>query len=164
MILIADNGIERENVLNGPGIRTVIYTQHCIHHCKGCHNPNTWSKDGGKLVTAEELIIAIREDFLSDGVTFSGGDPMLQARELLPVARAAKQMGKNIWIYTGFTVEELAERNDFYEREFLRMADTVVDGQFIEELKFPEVPWRGSRNQRIVDGGKLMLALAVVTY
>lgn len=141
--------IEKEDVLNGPGIRTVIYLQGCSKRCPGCHNPSTWDYNGGQLVTEEYLLQEIDSDFLADGVTFSGGEPFDQAKALISLVKKIKERNKNIWIYTGYTVEEILA--DSIKAELFYLADVVVDGPFIKELRYPEVPFRGSSNQRIID-------------
>lgn len=133
--------------VDGPGLRTSIYFAGCRHHCPGCHNPDTWEFSAGKEMSLEEIINVIhRADF---NVTFSGGDPLYHIEELIPLAREIKNMGKTIWCYTGFIYEDLLRDERFGElRKYL---DVIVDGPFIEAEKTLDLPFRGSRNQRIIE-------------
>ncbi|MDE7426645.1 MAG: anaerobic ribonucleoside-triphosphate reductase activating protein [Muribaculaceae bacterium] len=132
--------------VDGPGLRTSIYFAGCHHQCSGCHNPQSWNPDGGVDMTEKQLLDVIeREGF---NVTFTGGDPMYIAHELLPLAQELKERGYNIWCYTGFTIEELYGREDC--ARLMEYIDTVVDGPFIESLRDTSLPFRGSSNQRII--------------
>lgn len=132
--------------VDGPGLRTSIYLAGCRHECPGCHNPQTWDFSAGRDMTADELLdIVRRADF---DVTFTGGDPMYQAEALLPLARAIKQLGYDIWCYTGFTLEQLAQVPG--ATQLLEYIDTLVDGPFILALRDTDLHFRGSSNQRII--------------
>ncbi len=132
--------------VDGPGLRTSIYFAGCDHHCPGCHNPTTWAHDAGRSMTIDEIMyIVIENDF---NVTFSGGDPVYQLSNLLPLARRIRDLGKTIWLYTGFTFEELWAMPRC--RELLELVDVVVDGPFIESERDISLRFRGSRNQRLV--------------
>lgn len=145
-------GIVEESVVDGPGIRTAIFFQGCEHHCKGCHNPHTWNMDGGYLVKREEILTRIKNNPIISGVTLTGGDPLFQAYEALMIAKAVKELGKNLWLYTGFLWEDLI-MGDPVITELLELCDTVVEGPFIQELKRGDLLWRGSSNQRIFEKG-----------
>lgn len=133
--------------VDGPGLRTSVYTAGCAHACPGCHNPTSWPFDAGFDITPDELLRRIRtNDF---NVTFSGGDPMYQAEALLPVARAIKEEGYTLWCYTGFTFEQLLERPDAID--LLHFIDVLVDGPFIQARRNTDLRFRGSDNQRIID-------------
>lgn len=137
-----------ETTADGPGLRTAIYAAGCAHKCRGCHNPQSWAFDGGRLVSVERILDIVKSDPFAD-VTFSGGDPLYQVEGFTELARRIKSdTGKNIWCWTGFTIEEIraSERLSM----ILPYIDVVVDGPFILELKDPELRFRGSRNQRIV--------------
>lgn len=132
--------------VDGPGLRTSIYLAGCRHECPGCHNPQTWDFGAGRDMTVDELLdIVRRADF---DVTFTGGDPMYQAEALIPLARAIKQLGYDIWCYTGFTFEQLAHVPA--ATRLLEYIDTLVDGPFILALRDTDLHFRGSSNQRII--------------
>lgn len=132
--------------VDGPGLRTSIYLAGCEHRCPGCHNPHTWPHDAGKDMTVSELISVIEyNDF---NVTLTGGDPIYQAERLLPLVKAIRQLGKSIWLYTGFTYEQLLEIPSACA--ILPYIDTVVDGPFIMEQRDTTLQFRGSRNQRLI--------------
>lgn len=143
------NPLQSDSIVDGEGIRTVIWTQGCPHHCKGCHNPETHSFNGGFLKDTEELIEEIKKLELQDGITFSGGDPMMQVDACIEIAKACKEMGYNIWCYTGFTFEEVL--NDPKKREFLNYIDVLVDGKFELDKKSYDAIFRGSTNQRLIN-------------
>ena len=133
---------------DGPGLRTSIYCAGCAHMCPGCHNPQSWDFDGGGEMTVQELLDIIMDDEFAH-VTFSGGDPLYQVEAFTELARRIKEeTGKNIWCYTGFTYEEILA--DKRLSQILPYLDTLVDGPFMEELRDPELHFRGSSNQRII--------------
>ena len=142
--------------VDGPGLRTSIYFAGCDHRCPGCHNPQTWDFNAGRDMTVDELARAVAEaDF---NVTFTGGDPVYQAARLIPLARRIREGGKTIWLYTGFTIEQLAAMPD--ARELLRYVEAVVDGSFVEALRDTGLPFRGSSNQRIIRDPLAFIAAA----
>lgn len=143
-----------DSIVDGPGLRMVLWTQGCPHRCEGCHNPKTHPLDGGFEVACEDIIDQIRSAKLQKGLTLSGGDPFLQAKALLPIAIEAKKCGLDIWTYTGYRWEELLNKQNknFQDRlALLQQVDVLVDGQFVKELKSHEILFRGSANQRIID-------------
>lgn len=145
-----------ESIVDGEGIRTVVWTQGCLHHCPGCHNPQTHDKDGGFLKDVAELCEEIREVPFQDGITLSGGDPLEQVEACLEIAKFCHSIGLNVWCYTGYTMEYLLRRCEKEDnlRELLENIDVLVDSPFILELKSYNVPFRGSSNQRIIDSKK----------
>ncbi|MDR2897817.1 MAG: anaerobic ribonucleoside-triphosphate reductase activating protein [Spirochaetaceae bacterium] len=147
------SGISEESVVDGPGYRFVIFTQGCPHDCPGCHNPQTHPCEGGSVVTGSHLLGQIRKNPLLRGVTFSGGEPFIQAGNLVPLAKQIRSLGKDIVTYTGYTWEFLNSGSNTENswRELLTQTDYLVDGPFIEELKSLSIPFRGSANQRIID-------------
>ena len=150
--------LQSDSIVDGPGLRTVIWTQGCGHHCKGCQNPQTWDFDGGGEVPIEMVLEAIDELEYQTGITFSGGDPMFQPEACNEIAKYCKQKGYNIWCYTGFTYEELmemAKKNPIY-LEFLKKIDVLVDGRFHLEERDLSLLFRGSRNQRLIDVPKTL--------
>lgn len=146
-------GFERESVVDGPGIRFVIFAQGCPHHCPGCHNQTTWSFEGGEEHRIDSLLELVRENRLLKGVTFSGGEPFAQAEGFALLGEKIKEQGLDIVTYTGYTFEEilsLAEKEPGF-RKLLEVSDYLVDGPYLEEERDLELPFRGSRNQRFID-------------
>ena len=131
------------SLVNGEGIRFVVFLQGCGHHCHGCQNPETWDFGGG-IEVYPELIAA---DYMTrkhlDGITLSGGDPFYQQEECMKLLDLLPD-GTNVWIYTGFTYEEVADT------PLAKRADVIVDGPYIEALRTETLPYRGSTNQRII--------------
>jgi len=154
-IRLAGN-LQKGSIVDGEGIRAVIWTQGCTHNCFGCHNPETHSFDGGFVEDTEKIKNDIRNLTLETGITFSGGDPILQVDACLDIATFAKERGLNIWCYTGFIFEDLLKMANTKPliMEFLNKVDVLVDGKFIIEEKSLNLKFRGSRNQRIIDVAK----------
>lgn len=150
------SGIERESIVDGEGVRYVIFTQGCPHHCPGCHNPQTHAADGGKEISVQTIINDIvanaAYDPLIQGITFSGGEPFLWAEELAAIGEIAHTYGLDIWTYTGYTYEELLEKgtDDPRVKKLLDATDYLVDGPFVLAEKDLTLEFRGSRNQRII--------------
>jgi anaerobic ribonucleoside-triphosphate reductase activating protein len=155
--LLNITGYVEESLANGPGgPRAVVWTQGCRHACPGCQNPDTWdTQKVVKLISAEELAKKILANPNHRGVTFSGGEPFLQARGLAQVSRIIRaERGLTTVCYSGFTYEELTgpKAADASE-EFLREIDLLIDGRYVEALKSPDPKahiWRGSSNQRLI--------------
>ena len=146
-------GIVDDSIVDGEGVRLTVFTQGCPHHCHGCHNPQTWSLDGGHEVDTEEIVQKLKENPLLSGITFSGGEPFLQPAPLAEIARAAHKLGLDVWSYTGFTLEELEKRTDV--QQLLNEVDVLVDGPYVEALRDLTLRFRGSSNQRIIDLNEL---------
>lgn len=145
--------LQSDSIVDGPGLRTVIWTQGCAHHCPQCQNPQTWDFEGGGLVPISEVLKAIDELEEQTGITFSGGDPMYQPDACTEIAKYCKEKGYNVWVYTGFTYEKLlkmAEKQPIY-KEFLKYIDILVDGPFRIKEKDLNLLFRGSRNQRLIN-------------
>lgn len=139
-----------ESIVDGEGIRYVIFTQGCPHHCKGCHNPSTHSFDSGKVVAIHDILTDIEKSKkYIDGITLSGGEPFCQIDQCSIIAEQAREMGLSVWCYTGFSFEELYGRDDALC--LLQNIDVLVDGPFILEERSLDLDFRGSRNQRIID-------------
>ncbi|MBQ5983606.1 MAG: anaerobic ribonucleoside-triphosphate reductase activating protein [Bacteroidales bacterium] len=133
---------------DGPGFRISIYCAGCSHHCKGCHNPQSWDFDAGHWMTVDELLDIIKADSLSN-VSFSGGDPFYQVDAFTELARRIKaETRKTIWCWTGFTLEEI--QADPSLSRMLPYLDVLVDGPFILEQRDTNLLFRGSPNQRII--------------
>lgn len=133
--------------VDGPGLRTSIYFAGCTHHCESCHNPESWDPAGGVLMTIDEIMERVEiEDF---NVTLTGGDPLLQIKPLIQLARTLKESGRTIWCYTGYTIEEIFSNETL--RPILEEIDVLVDGRFDNNLRDTSLKFRGSANQRIID-------------
>ena len=149
-------GLANDSIVDGPGIRYSVFVQGCFHNCKGCHNPNSHDVDGGYDADTDEIIEKIRKNPLLDGVTFSGGEPFLQAKALFLIAKEVHKMGLNTMCYTGYTYEELIKGLDGDNgwKDFLSEIDILVDGRFILEERSIDLTFKGSKNQRIIDMNK----------
>jgi len=146
-------GIVKESIVDGPGIRLVIFTQGCVHNCIGCHNPETHSFSNGYYMDIEKIIEMVRSDPLLDGITLSGGEPFHQGKGCAILAKKVKKMGLNIVTYTGYTFEDLMKEIDINSgwKELLFETDILIDGKFDIEKKSLLLKFRGSENQRIID-------------
>lgn len=159
-VLRLASALQYDSIVDGPGVRMVVWTQGCCHHCVNCHNAQTWDMEGGKAYPVDELEEEIMEAQLQTGITFSGGEPFLQAKQLLILAQAARKKNLNIWAYTGFLYEDLLQ--DETKRELLEQIDVLVDGPFLEAQKDYRLNFKGSRNQRIIDVPKSLKENKVV--
>lgn len=157
-------GIQQDSIVDGPGIRYVIFTQGCPHHCPGCHNPQTHDPEGGKEADVQEILAQIAGNPLASGVTFSGGEPFLQAEALVPVAEEVKKLGKHLMIYTGYLYGQLAASDEPGVRRLLELADVLVDGPFVLEERDLTLTYRGSSNQRVIDLVKTRESGEIVLY
>ena len=145
--------LQSDSIVDGDGIRTVIWTQGCPHNCFGCHNPGTHNFDGGALIDIENVKQEILNLDHQDGITFSGGDPMCQPKECCEIAKFAKKQGLDIWCYTGYTFEQLLAISKTKPEilDFLYEIDVLIDGKFMMEEKSMNLLFRGSSNQRLID-------------
>lgn len=154
--------IVESTTVDGPGIRTSVYCAGCLNGCKGCHNPQSWNIENGVRTDIDEILKVIKLDD-AHGVTFSGGDPMLQASAFTELARRIhNELNKNIWCYTGYTFEEIL--HDEAKKALAAEVDVIVDGRFVLELKDPDLLFRGSSNQRILDAQKSLKAGRAILY
>lgn len=147
-------GIVNDSIVDGPGIRFTIFTQGCPHNCEGCHNPQTHTFDDGKMVSVEELIDQIQRNPLLDGVTFSGGEPFVQAESLSVLAKVIHDNTElDVVTYTGYTFEQLmsGSEDNPYWKALLQETDILIDGPFVKSKKSYELHFRGSSNQRCLD-------------
>ena len=153
------HNITKDDMLNGDGLRAVLWVSGCEHRCKGCHNPVTWDINGGLEFDAEaedELFEILSRDYIA-GLTLSGGDP-LHPKNRSEIARLMKKTKelfphKTIWLYTGYLWEEIKDL------DFIFLADIVVDGKYMEELRDTRLHWRGSSNQRIIHTAEMRQAI-----
>ena len=142
--------LEHDNIVNGYGLRAVLWTQGCHRHCKGCQNPETWDFNGGFLVDLEEIKSRLRTFKGQSGLTFCGGEPFIQPEACKALADwAREEMGWNIWSFSGFTYEEIKKYGGA-AWEFLKSLDALIDGRFILEERDISLRFRGSRNQRLI--------------
>ncbi len=157
--------IQSDSIVDGEGIRTVIWTQGCLHKCAGCHNPSTHSLDGGFEQDIDELKHQLRNLKAQDGVTLSGGDPFFQLEASLEIAKYCQSINLNVWCYTGFTFEKLMQIATKKPKviEFLENIDVLVDGPFELDKRSLECQFRGSKNQRIINVQKSLVQNKVVT-
>ena len=158
--------LQKDSIVDGEGIRAVIWTQGCPHNCPGCHNPKTHSYDGGFLEDIEDLKKEINSLDDEVGVTFSGGDPMEQAEACANLAKYIHSLGLNVWCYTGYTYEELLKKgkDNSYIMDFLNDIDVLVDGRFVLKLKSYDAKFRGSKNQRLIKVKESLKTGKVVLY
>lgn len=156
--------LQPDSIVDGEGIRTVIWTQGCPHHCKGCHNPSTHDFNGGLDIDIEKIKKELKQIQYQDGITFSGGDPFCQPKECMEIAKYAKKLDMNVWCYTGYTFEQLMVLSKKNEDilSFLNQIDVLIDGKFILAEKSFDVAFRGSKNQRIIDVQKSLKQNRVV--
>ena len=159
-------GFYDESISNGLGWRAVLFVSGCPHHCKGCHNAVAQDYNYGKKFNKEEIIDRIMNNSILKGVTISGGEPLCKENigEVLDFIKEVKQQKPNfnVWCYTGYTLEQLEERNDEITNNCLNEIDVLVDGRFVEEQKDPTLKFKGSANQRIIDVHKSLQAHNVI--
>ena len=132
-------------------MRYALFTQGCPRACPGCHNPQTHDPKGGFETTTEEILKEIDSNPLLDGVTFSGGDPFMQPKPLVELAKELKKRNLNVITYTGYRWEELVDANDPDWNALIQASDVIVDGPFVQSLHDWKLKYTGSSNQRIID-------------
>lgn len=146
-------GIVEESFVDGPGIRFVVFAQGCPHRCPGCHNPQTHAPEGGFWVGVGALLRRMEENPLLDGLSLSGGEPFEQAEPLAVLAEGARARGYDVWVWSGYTFEFLMAHRDDRPgwRRLLEATDVLVDGPFLAGQRSLALPYRGSKNQRVLD-------------
>lgn len=143
------SGIMHSSSVDGTGFRDVLFVSYCPHHCDGCHNPETWDKKNGRLMTVRSVYEELTQSDITN-ITFSGGEPFEQARELAFLAKYIKMHHrKNFWVYSGYTFEQIIA--DPEKKVLLDECDVLVDGRFEKENRELNMRFRGSLNQRIID-------------
>lgn len=145
-------GISKESVVDGPGVRYVIFAQGCAHKCFECHNPETHDFNGGYEIEADYIINEIENTKHIDGITLSGGDPFYQAEAFAYISGKLKEKNINIIAYSGYTYEQIIEDRNL--KAMLENIDILIDGPFILSKKTLSLPFRGSNNQRAIDVNK----------
>ena len=151
------SGIVSDSIVDGPGIRTTVFSQGCPHHCPGCHNPETWDFGCGTEIPVEAIVDIVKSNPLCRGVTFSGGEPFAQAAGFAKLAGLLKAQGYEVASYSGYTFEELLAGSED-QKSLLETIDILIDGPFLQAEKSLEIAFRGSRNQRILDVKKSLAA------
>lgn len=146
-------GLVADSIVDGPGFRFTIFTQGCPHRCEGCHNPQTHDFNGGRYADCDKIIEKIRQNKLTAGVTFSGGEPFCQPESCAYTAKKLKELGYHLMAYTGYTFERLLEMSekDGFVKDFLGCLDIVIDGRFELSKRSLELKYKGSANQRTID-------------
>ena len=143
-------GIVSDSIVDGPGIRVSFFCQGCPPHCPGCHNPEPWEFGCGTPMEEERLVEIVESNPLCRGVTFSGGEPFAQAAGFAKLAGMLKERGYEVASYSGYTFEELLGGSED-QKKLLASLGILIDGRFVQAQKSLEIPFRGSRNQRILD-------------
>lgn len=144
------NGFFNDSLVDGPGLRFVVFTQGCPFACPGCHNPNTWDAKGGHEVEISDIQAMWRKNKMLDGITLSGGEPLFQKKAILEIVKLAASDKLNITLYSGDTYENLLKRNNPIINEILTYVDYLIDGPFVLAKKDLTLLYRGSSNQRII--------------
>ena len=144
-------GLQQDSIVDGPGFRFACFVQGCPHGCPGCHNPDSHDPAGGQEMSVEEVARQLLKTPLTDGLTLSGGEPFAQAEDCLALAKIAHGHGLNVWSYSGWTFEYLRDQGTPEQKALLAELDVLVDGPFLLSERTLALPWRGSRNQRVVD-------------
>lgn len=154
------SGITYESLVDGPGIRVVIFVQGCELDCPECHNPESHSRTGGKEYSVQQVMRLMKKPGkakpgerrkITKGVTFSGGEPFLQAGDCAQIALEAKRIGWDVATFTGYTFEDLNKREDADIHALLDLTDYLIDGPYIHEQRDLDLKFRGSANQRVID-------------
>lgn len=142
--------LEHDNIVNGDGLRAVLWTQGCPNHCPGCQNPETWDYEAGMLVSIDEIMERLSQFRGQTGLTFCGGEPFVQARACKIIAdRVRVEFGWDVWSFSGFTYEIIKEYGGA-PWELLKSLDALIDGPFILKQRDLSLRFRGSKNQRLL--------------
>lgn len=144
-------GTVNDSIVDGEGYRYTIFVQGCPHHCIGCHNPQTHDFSGGSDSDTENLFKEIKANPLLSGVTFSGGEPFCQPKPLAELAKKVKDYGLDVWVYSGYTLDQLEAMHNEDVNALLNLTDVLIDGRFVLEERDLTLTFRGSRNQRVID-------------
>ncbi len=158
------HNITKDDMLNGDGLRVVLWVAGCSHACPGCHNPETWDPKSGiefDEAAKQELFCELEKDYIS-GITFSGGDPLYCGNREC-VTKLAKEIKekyptKTIWLYSGYVYDQVKDL------EIMNYIDVFVDGEFVQALLDPQLRWKGSSNQKVIDMNKTRMVGSIVLY
>lgn len=151
-------GLITNDFTAAPGVSVSFFTQGCPHRCTGCHNPETWSFDGGKEFTfevLEEIIAALTANDINRNFCVMGGEPLCEENLFLTnlvISHIREKVpGVRIYVWTGYTYENLLQKTDPHLKKILDTADVLIDGPYVQELRDITLPLRGSSNQRIIN-------------
>jgi len=146
-------GLVQDSIVDGPGLRFAVFVQGCDKDCEGCHNQEAIDINGGVYMSVGEIIAEMQSNPLTDGLTLTGGEPFLQAGECVELAAFAREKGMNVWVYSGYTFDELLSisKTDQAVSQLLEFSHVLVDGRFVLAQRSLSIKWRGSRNQRLID-------------
>lgn len=139
-----------DSIVDGPGLRLAVFTQGCPHKCPGCHNPQSHDPQGGYELSIAEIVRRASKNPLLSGITLTGGEPLEQADACLKLVRALPKT-LSVWLYSGYTFEEILQSGDGGRIELLRACEVLVDGRFLQAERSLDLRFRGSRNQRLLD-------------
>lgn len=152
-------GIVRDSIVDGVGVRDVVFFQGCSKHCDGCHNPQTWDYDGGTVYLAYQIVDELESS--SNNITISGGEPLDQFDALVRLLKLIKvRTNKTVWLYTG----EVVDMSKPLWKYLAKFVDVVVDGRYVCGLRDANLPFRGSTNQRLIDMKKSLEAQTIVKW
>jgi len=159
-------GLVQDSIVDGPGLRNAMFVHGCKLRCEGCHNPDTWDADGGSEVPVDEIINEILSNPLTDGITLSGGEPFDQAADCVSLAAVAHDRGLNVWVFSGYTFEELLVKvqQEPAIYKLLSLTNVLIDGRFTKAQRSLSLKWCGSKNQRVLDVQKSLAAKKGVLY
>lgn len=152
-------GIEMDSIVDGPGIRMTVFFQGCPHHCEGCHNPETWDYDADCFeMSVSDVLKLFDNDSILAGITLSGGEPLSPRNfeEIFELVKEIKARGKNVWIFTGYTIDKVLEKYPNLKSDLFPFVDVLVDGPFVLKKRDLLLDFRGSSNQRLIDMRKYL--------
>ena len=155
-------GLAMDSVVDGPGLRLAVFTQGCPRQCPGCHNPESHDPAGGYEISISKIIEKVKKNPLLAGITLTGGEPMERAAACLSLVRALPA-GLTVWLYSGYTYEEIRESGDADRIGLMESCDVLVDGRFDAGQRSLELRYRGSGNQRVIDMKKTRANGGLVT-
>lgn len=155
-------GCVNDSIVDGPGLRYTIFVQGCHHNCLGCHNPESHDINGGYVKEIAEILKEIDENPLLDGVTLSGGEPMLQVETLIELSKEVKKRNLNIILYSGYTYEQIID--DVNKKSLLELCDMLIDGKFELEKRSLSLLYRGSSNQRLINVQESLKQNCIIEY
>jgi anaerobic ribonucleoside-triphosphate reductase activating protein len=158
-------GFLDNTMVNGEGLRSALFLSGCKHNCEGCHNKAMQDYSYGDYIEVQQILDRINFNVpLIKGVTFSGGEPFEQAKELSILAEKIKDYKLSIWCYTGYTLEQILESKDTDKLKLLEYIDVLVDGKFQKDLMKGALKYTGSKNQRIISVKESLSTGKIVSY
>lgn len=163
LIVLAWKGFVGDSIVDGPGLRCALFTQGCPHGCPGCHNPQSHDPAGGYDMDIAEIVEKVKKNPLLAGITLTGGEPLLQAEACLALVRLLPP-GLNVWLYSGWTYDEIMEKGDAQQSALVQACDVMVDGRFLLAERSLSLRYCGSRNQRLVDIKKTLAEGRVILW